>query len=171
MLSYALENGKELAIAPLLKTDQKRTGLEPNIEQSFGWGHIIQHEMLPDGRSNIILEGTGVCKLIDFKQSAPFLVASVEKFENDRKALKTEFYQEKLSELLVLTKRILLSEGAEEGLIMKMNLVTKHPHAVDFIASLLNYDFSQKQEILETIDLKEKVIKLLEIVSQLNLRE
>lgn len=72
---------------------------------------------------------------------------------------------------MFLTKRILLSEGAGEDLILRMNELVTHPFPIDFIASILNFEFSKKQEILVDPNPMEKTKILMEIVEELNLRE
>ncbi len=169
MLDFCLENGSEMAMAPFPK-EWKGLGIPP-IPEIFGWGHIIQKERLPDGRSNIILEGLGTAKLLEYQSQDPFLIATVEKIPQESFQKQNDEFKAVLDELLMLTKRILLAEGADESLIMKMNHISKHPFPIDFIASLLNYEFLIKQEILETSNIIEKAAKLLHIVRSLNLRE
>ncbi|WP_167884463.1 LON peptidase substrate-binding domain-containing protein [Leptospira ilyithenensis] len=171
MLDFCLENGNEMAIAPYKKDWNYLESSSPPIESVFGWGHVIQKEGLPDGRSNIILEGMGTAKLVSYESTEPFRIAQVEKIQQELNRKDDPDFQNLVEELLVLTKRILLSEGAEENLIMKMNHITKHPFPIDFIASLLNYEFSAKQDILATANIIEKANKLIQIVRSLNMRE
>jgi ATP-dependent Lon protease len=169
MLEFCLENGNEMAIVPYSRNWDGEGN--PPIESIFGWGHVIQSERLPDGRSNILLEGLGTAELIDYKSTEPFRIANVHKIEQDRLGKNNPLFTEMLEELLVLTKRILLAEGADESIIMKMNHITKHMYPIDFIASMLNYEYSSKQEILETTNIIEKSTKLLNIVRAMNMRE
>jgi ATP-dependent Lon protease len=169
MLEFAIENGNEMAIAPY----SKQSGLSSvsPIETTFGWGHIIQKEQLPDGRSNILLEGLGTAELIEYISTEPFRIAKVKKIDQDRTHSSDPKFKEMIEEMLILTKRILLAEGAEDSLIIKMNHIANHMYPVDFIASMLNYDYNKKQELLSTTDAMKKAKKLLEIVRTLNLRE
>ncbi len=169
MLEYCLENGNEMAISPYKKNWKPFEA--PQIEKVFGWGHVIQKEQLPDGRSNIILEGMGTAEIIEFNSTEPFIIATVKKIEQDRSQKSNPQYQLSIDEILLLTKRILLSEGADESLILKMNHIKNHFYPVDFIASMLNYDYEQKQDILSTTNAMDKAIKLLNIVRSLNLKE
>lgn len=169
LLAFALENGREIGIAPIWK---ENLSLIPEpIEPIFGWGHIIQEEPLPDGRSNIILEGLGVCELKEYISMKPFRIGKVEKLPQDKSYLKTSEYKGRLQELIVLTKRILLSEGASDELILKMNLIANHPFAIDFVTSLLNYNPKEKQKVLQAKSGKEKTDTLKMILMSLNLME
>lgn len=169
MLEFCLENGNEMAIVPYPRNWDGEG--KPPMETIFGWGHVIQNEQLADGRSNILLEGLGTAELIDYHSEEPFMIANVRKIDQDKSGRFNPIFREMLDELLLLTKRILLAEGAEESIIMKMNHIANHMYPVDFIASLLNYDYNLKQEILETTNILEKSVKLLSIVRTMNLRE
>ncbi|EKR72899.1 LON peptidase substrate-binding domain-containing protein [Leptospira noguchii] len=170
MLDYCMESSEELAIAPLL-SKSKMLSLHPEIETVFGWGKIVRRDPLPDGRSNILLEGKGIAKLIDYETMEPFRVGKVEKIEPNFEYLKHENFKKGFERLLFLTKRILLSEGAGEDLILRMNELMTHPFPIDFIASILNFEFSKKQEILVDPNPMEKMKILMRIAEELNLRE
>nr|WP_209451981.1 LON peptidase substrate-binding domain-containing protein [Leptospira ryugenii] len=167
MLSYCLENGRELAVSPYRQSDQWNI----EMETTFGFGHIIQHEALPDGRSNIILEGLGIASLQEIISEEPFIIANVEKMIPERNLKEDENYQQTLDELIFLSKRILLREGADESLILKMNQIKNHFYPVDFLASIIPFDYESKQKILSTTKSWEKSLLFLEVLINLNLSE
>ncbi len=169
MLEFCLANGNQLAIAAYPRNWSGK-GLIP-LETVFGWGHVIQSEKLPDGRSNILLEGLGTAEIIDYSQLEPFRIGNVRMIEQDKSGKKNPEFLEMLEELLILTKRILLAEGADESIIMKINHIANHTYPIDFIASILNYEYEFKQEILETTNIVDKSVKLLNIVRAMNMRE
>ncbi|TGM48472.1 ATP-dependent Lon protease [Leptospira biflexa] len=169
LLDFCLENGGEMGMAPYPKAFLGK-GLPP-IPEVVGFGHIIQKESLPDGRSNIILEGLGTAEIVSLTSTEPFYIAQVSKREHERNKNVSLELKEKIEELLVLTKRILLAEGAEEDLILKMNQILVHPFPVDFIASLIYFDFKTKQAILETTHLETKAELLKQVLMGLNLGE
>ncbi|WP_341867139.1 LON peptidase substrate-binding domain-containing protein [Leptospira kemamanensis] len=169
LLDFCLENGGEMGMAPYPK-GWTGSGLPP-IPEVVGFGHIIQKEALPDGRSNIILEGLGTAEIVSLASTEPFYIAQVSKRDHERNKNVSPDLKEKIEELLVLTKRILLAEGAEEDLILKMNQILGHPFPVDFIASLIYFDFKTKQRILETTHLETKADLLKQVLMGLNLGE
>lgn len=169
MLTYCLENGNEMGIVPY---PRNWTGSGPlPLEKIFGWGHVIQCERLEDGRSNILLEGLGTAEIIDYESMEPFRISNVRKIDQDKVSKSNSDFKDMLAELLLLTKRILLAEGAEELIILKINHIANHMFPIDFIASILNFEYRKKQEILETVNLLEKSHKLLSILRDMNLRE
>lgn len=168
MLEFCLENGGEMGLAPYPKHWSEGS---PPIPKIIGYGHIVQTERLPDGRSNIILEGLGTGELIHIESSEPFYIGTLERRIHEKNPKTDPIFEEEVEELLHLTKRILLSEGAEESLILKMNQISTHPYPVDFISSILYFDFDTKQKILEETSIRTKAKIVKEILIQLNLTE
>lgn len=170
MLDYCYESGEELAVAPFLHGANDRDP-QPEIESVFGWGVIVRRDPLPDGRTNILLEGKGIARLEEYQTTEPFRIGFVEKIDPDEKYLDKLEFQETFDRILYLTKRILLTEGANEELILRMNDLWTHPFPVDFISSILNFNLQKKQEILSNPDQTFKAKVLVEIVEKMNLAE
>jgi ATP-dependent Lon protease len=156
MLDYCIESDYELAITSLVGNSR--------IENTFGWGKIVRHEPLSDGRSNILLEGMGIANLISLNSTEPFIISEVDKLENDYSHTKTEEFKELTNELIQLTKEYLRKLKVEDVYINEMDKLISHPFPVEFIASVLNCDFKKKQEILLTVNPYQKAIKLLKIL-------
>ncbi|MGJ4788678.1 ATP-dependent Lon protease [Leptospira koniambonensis] len=171
MLDYCSESGDEMAIAPIKMEPGNLKSPQPEIETIFGWGTIVRKDPLPDGRSNILLEGKGIAKLESYDTMEPFRIGIIEKIEPDSKYIEDKIFVEIFDRILYLTKRILLSEGAKEELILRMNDLWSHPFPVDFISSILNFNFKKKQEILASTDQILKAQLLVGIVEEMNLGE
>ena len=140
MLEYCMENDEEMAI-----TNIRRSG---EIEPIFGWGKVIKRESLTDGRSNIVLQGMGVAKLIRYKSQEPFIIASVEKRENDFSHVGTGEYAQKLDQVLYLTKKHLINLKADDTFLNDLEKLREHPFPIDVIASFLDINPKIKKEIL-----------------------
>ncbi|TGK04234.1 ATP-dependent Lon protease [Leptospira langatensis] len=171
MLDYCSESGEEMAIAPIKMEHFNPKDPHPEIETIFGWGTIVRKDPLPDGRSNILLEGKGIAKLESYETMDPFRIGIVEKIEPNSDYIEDQLFVETFDRILYLTKRILLSEGAKEDLILRMNDLWNHPFPVDFISSILNFNFQKKQEILAHPDQIAKAQLLANIVEEMNLGE
>jgi len=156
MLDYCIESDYEMAITSLKANSR--------IENTFGWGKIVRHEPLADGRANILLEGMGIATLLNFKSIEPFIIAEVEKIENDYSHIQTEEFKELTSELILLTKDYLRKLNVEDAYINEIDRLSTHPFPVEFITSVLNCDFKKKQDILTTDNPYQKAIKLLRIL-------
>ncbi|WP_180993194.1 LON peptidase substrate-binding domain-containing protein [Leptospira inadai] len=171
MLDYCSESGEEMAVAPIRMDSLKKQDPHPEIESVFGWGTIIRRDPLPDGRSNILLEGKGIAKLSGYEVMDPFRIGIIEKIPSETKYTKEDGFRDVFDKILSLTKRILLAEGAQEDLILRMNELWNHPFPIDFISSILNFEFQKKQEILSHPDPIAKAKVLLWIVEEMNLGE
>ncbi len=171
MLDYCFESGEEMAVAPIKMANYNQKDPHPEIESIFGWGTIARRDPLPDGRTNILLEGKGIARLEEYQVMDPFRIGFVEKIEPDSKYMEDQMFQDIFDKILYLTKRILLTEGAKEDLILRMNDLWSHPFPVDFISSILNFNFQKKQQILASSDQIFKAKLLVEIVEEMNLAE
>lgn len=156
MLDYCIESDYEIAVTSLLSNSR--------IETTFGWGKIVRHEPLSDGRANILLEGMGIASLKSYKSTDPFIIAEVEKIENDYSHINTEEFIELRTELIQLTKDYLRKLNVEDMYINEMDKLSVHPFPVEFITSVINCDFKKKQEILMTENPYQRAIKLLKIL-------
>lgn len=156
MLDYCIESDYEMAVTSLKANS--------NIENTFGWGKIVRHEPLSDGRANILLEGMGIASLISYKSTEPFIIAEIEKIENDYSHINTDEFRELTNELIQLTKDYLRKLYVEDIYVNEIDKLSTHPFPVEFITSVLNCDFKKKQEILVTENPFHKAIKLLKIL-------
>jgi Lon protease-like protein len=72
MLADSLATHKCLAMALLLESDGAIEGGQPRIARVAGVGTIAQHELLADGRSNILLKGCARVSLDELPFEAPY---------------------------------------------------------------------------------------------------
>lgn len=172
MIEYCSESDNEIAIAPIIMNQPKDVNSEqPLIEKVFGWGKIINKDYLPDGRSNIIIEGKGLLELIDYKSTDPFLIGNVQEYKTNAIPQNNDSFQDQILNIIHLTKRILLSDGAPEELLVKINQLSRHPFPIDFITSILHFEFINKQAILIEKDPFVKVDLLKSVLEKINLQE
>jgi len=172
MIEYCSESDNEIAIAPIIMNQPKDVSSEqPLIEKVFGWGKIINKDYLPDGRSNIIIEGKGLLELIDYKSTDPFLIGNVQEYKTNSIPQNNDSFQDQILNIIHLTKRILLSDGAPEELLVKINQLSRHPFPIDFITSILHFEFINKQAILIEKDPFVKIDLLKSVLEKINLQE
>jgi len=172
MIEYCSESDNEIAIAPIIMNQPKDESSEqPLIEKVFGWGKIINKDYLPDGRSNIIIEGKGLLELIDYKSTDPFLIGNVQEYKTNSIPQNNDSFQDQILNIIHLTKRILLSDGAPEELLVKINQLSRHPFPIDFITSILHFEFINKQAILIEKDPFVKIDLLKSVLEKINLQE
>lgn len=160
MLDYTMECDKELGITSINQRSE--------IESIFGWGKIIKYEPFPDGRSNILLEGAGLAKIIHFESTEPFIISNVEKIPNVYSHLKTEEFKELVDDLFQETSIYLRKINLDEVFLEEMEKLKIHPFPAEFVASILKITYSEKQDILLSFDPFVKIKKVLLLLKKIN---
>ena len=171
--------GREKSIKALqqaMKTDksivlvsQKNSEIdEPESKDIYGYGclsKVLQLLKLPDGTVKVLVEGEKRVKIQEItKENSNFLSCSVEIIEDTNKTKESDLYAlsliKKFEKLLVLNKRD-LSDSINN--IKKI----KNPSSIaDNIASNLNLQIFEKQELLEIIDLRKRLEKINELLEK-----
>ena len=133
---------------------------------SFGCeGKILQLLKLPDGTVKVLVEGTNKVKISQFKHDEDFLKSTFEPAADlvEDKASLLAFsiaMVRKLEKLSSLNKKFSfeLSSNLKDQ---------KEPSKIaDHIAGQLNISISEKQKLLETLNLKTRLDKLLEHIDK-----
>ena len=164
------------ALQEAMKTDksiilvsQKNSEIdEPENKDIYGYGclsKVLQLLKLPDGTVKVLVEGEKRVKLHEIKkEDKNFLSCTAEIVEDTNKTKESELFAlgivKKFEKLLVLNKRD-LSDSVNN--IKKL----KDPSQIaDNIASSLNLQIFEKQELLEIIDLRKRLEKINEFVEK-----
>ena len=123
---------------------------------------IVRLLKMPDGSSTVIIQGKRRFEMLEAIQIEPFLTASV-------KILNEEPFDKKNKELDVMFKTI--KDLALQIIKDSPNIPSEAQFAiknidsptflVNFISSNMNADVSKKQEMLEEMNLKNRVMKVL----------
>jgi ATP-dependent Lon protease len=171
--------GREKSIKALqeaMKTDksivlvsQKNSEIdEPENKDIYGYGclsKVLQLLKLPDGTVKVLVEGKKRVKIHETsKDNVNFLTCNIEIIEDSNKTKETELFAlslvRKFEKLLVLNKRD-LSDSINS--IKKL----KDPSQIaDNVASNLNLQIFEKQELFEIIDLRKRLEKINELVEK-----
>ena len=164
------------ALQEVMKTDksivlvsQKNSEIdEPENKDIYGFGclsKVLQLLKLPDGTVKVLVEGEKRVKIHEIiKEDVKFLSCNIEIVEDVNKTKETELFAlsliKKFEKLLILNKRD-LSESVSG--IKKL----KDPSQIaDNIASNLNLQIFEKQELLEIIDLRKRLEKINQLVEK-----
>ncbi len=177
-------------IVPLIVTDQKHARLidetlmsgkiiglfaqknasiehakEDDIYQVGTAASILKMLRFPDGSIRFLVQGLSRVKIKNFVQTEPHLVAGIEMIEEiTERSVEVEALNRNVLDLL---KKVveLAPYLSEELQITAIN--TDDPNRLaDLIASNLNINVAQKQELLETIDTKERLRKVLSHINR-----
>src|SRR3981189_2301574 len=149
----------ERMLGILLQTDPAAE--DPSPEQLHRVGtcaQVLRYVTATDGTHHVICRGVRRFRALEFLPGFPFLVARVEEI-GVNEVMTTE----------IEVRVHLLKERAREDIQLPPNIpgeveaaidnLTSGSELADFIAGLIDAQPAEKQEILETIDVKERLTK------------
>ncbi|MGQ9549353.1 MAG: endopeptidase La [Roseiflexus sp.] len=146
---------------------------EPDIEEvgpadlyTIGVEAVIQRILkMPDGSISIVVQGQRRMRVVEYIQDRQALhVHSIAIYENTEKTIAVEAMMRAV--LSLFEKVVKLSRTLpDDAYIMAMN-VSEPGWLADLIASTLPLDVPHRQEILETLDVEERLRRLSIMLSQ-----
>ncbi len=156
MLKESLESQRMFAVA--LPHDSTSTALVPN--RVAGVGLIRACVDKPDGSSNLILQGVSRVRFVDFVQEKPYYVGRIEVLSTEESdALEVEALSVKVLEIIGT-----LHDSGEiqaEGILKFLNEITDPDALADIVTYSFIEDVTRKQEILETLNLRQRLHKVI----------
>jgi ATP-dependent Lon protease len=164
------------ALQEVMKTDksivlvsQKNSEIdEPENKDIYGFGclsKVLQLLKLPDGTVKVLVEGEKRVKIHEIlKENTNFLTCNIEIVEDTNKTKESELFAlslvKKSEKLLILNKRDLSDS------INNIKKLKNPSHIADNIASNLNLQIFEKQELLEIVDLRKRLEKINKLVEK-----
>ena len=164
------------ALQEVMKTDksivlvsQKNSEIdEPENKDIYSYGclsKVLQLLKLPDGTVKVLVEGEKRVKIQEIiKEDTNFLSCNIEIAEDTNKSKESDLFAlslvKKFEKLLVLNKRDLSDS------INSIKKLKDASQIADNIASNLNLQIFEKQELLEIIDLRKRLEKINELVEK-----
>jgi len=164
------------ALQEVMKTDksivlvsQKNSEIdEPANKDIYSYGclsKVLQLLKLPDGTVKVLVEGQKRVKILEIrKENSNFLSCSIEIIEDINKDKESDLYAlslvKKFEKLLIINKRDLSDS------INSIKKIKDPSQIADNIASNLNLQIAEKQEILEIVDLRKRLEKINELVEK-----
>jgi ATP-dependent Lon protease len=122
-------------------------------------GIIVRSLRFPDNTLRLFVQGLQRIRIIEFTQTEPYFKAKIEVIEE--RVEKTVEIEGLMRNLLNLFQKMasLIPQFPEELIINAVN-IQEPGKLADFIAFNTNLNINEKQEILETIDIKERLQKV-----------
>jgi Lon protease-like protein len=156
MLKESLDNQRMFAVA--LSNESSSPALVPR--RIAGVGLIRACVDKKDGTSNLILQGVSRVRFTDFVQEKPYYVGKIE-------VLSTEESDE--LEVEALSAKVLEMVGAmhdagdiqAEGILKFLNDIRDCDALADIVTYSFIDDVTRKQEILETLNLRQRLQKVI----------
>ncbi len=157
LVDEAMSKDKMIAIIT-----QKNPDIEdPGAEDLYTVGTvatIMKMVKMVDGSQRVVIQGLCRCKIIEFTETQPNIKASIlPVFEDYQKDIEIDAMYINLKNLY--RKAIEMAPYLSSELAQIASKVENPGNLADLIASTINISVIEKQEILEKIDLKERLKK------------
>lgn len=158
-VEYALKTTKEVFI-----TAQRQSDIEtPHEEDLFAYGTraiILQVMRMPKGALKIIVEGLNRAKMVKIEEADGFMTTYVEDLPTTslEKTVELEALWRHLQSLY--TTYVNFNQKVPADLLSMAKTVEDMDIIADTLAMNLNLSFDERQQLLEVVDLKERILKL-----------
>tara|TARA_Y100000590_G_scaffold394947_1_gene474525 strand:- start:900 stop:3296 length:2397 start_codon:yes stop_codon:yes gene_type:complete len=140
---------------------------DPSEKDLYSYGcesKILQLLKLPDGTVKVLVEGIDRIKILECKNEKDFLKAAVE-IVKDKIEVKEDLLSLALAIVRKLEKLTNLNKKISTELLTSLKDQKDPGKIADHISSQLNISIFEKQKLLETLDLKVRLEKLVEHIN------
>ena len=156
----------EKKIGFLLQRDAKKDEVRPDDLHWVGTaGQVVRYITGQEGAHHLVVQGTSRFRVLEFLEGWPFLVARVQYIET-----RDEMTPEIEARFLQLKERaveaIQLLANAPEELAVVVQQVGSPGLLADMVANLLDVKNEDKQDLLETFELKRRLDRVLELLAE-----
>ncbi len=154
-LEAAMRDGKQILMAAQKNAEQN----DPSVEDIYRVGTIatiLQLLKLPDGTVKVLVEGGSRARITEFRETENYFVAAVEAMPD---ALGDAKELEALARSVVsqFEQYIKLNKKIAPEVLVSLNQIEDPSKLADTVASHLSLKIAEKQEILETASVAERL--------------
>jgi ATP-dependent Lon protease len=161
---YALRHEKPIGVILQKESTVELPGPE-DLYQIGTVATVLRYVTAPDGSHHLVCQGEERFRAIEFLDGYPFLVARIERIpERDETTPEIEACIVELK--LRVSGLLRLSPQAPAEFASAMEQVTSPSALADLTATFVDVSLAEKQEILETFDLKARLEKILQFVTR-----
>ena len=129
--------------------------------------NIIKVLELPDGSTNVILQGRSACQLKQIAQLSPYLRGSVSLVEEKLPLAGDKEFEMLMQSIVEVTLRMLRNMGTNgRELAFAMKNIDNPMYLMNFLATNIAFDSDQKQHMLEERDIKKRAYLLFALLSR-----
>jgi ATP-dependent Lon protease len=156
----------EKKIGFLLQRDAQKNEVRPEDLYWVGTSaQVVRYITGAEGTHHLVVQGQGRFRVLEFLEGWPFLVARIELISEDsdsKPEIEARFLQLKQQAI----EAIELLPNAPDELSVVVEQVTSPSLLADMVANLLDVKNEDKQDLLETFDLKRRLDKVLEHLAE-----
>ncbi|HUQ73886.1 MAG TPA: endopeptidase La [Burkholderiales bacterium] len=155
----------EKKVGFLLQRDAQKTDVGPNDLYWVGTaGQVVRYITGGEGAHHMVVQGQSRFRALEFLEGWPFLVARVQYIEATEE-MDTEVEARFLQLKAQAVEAIQLLPNAPDELGVVVQGVTSPALLADMVANLLDVKLEEKQQLLETFDLKNRLDRVLAMLS------
>jgi ATP-dependent Lon protease len=156
----------ERRIGFLLQRDSQKDRVKPEDLYWVGTsGQVVRYITGPEGTHHLVVQGYARFRVLEFLEGWPYLVARVQVVET-KDTLTPEVEARFMQLKEQAAEAIQLLPNAPEELSVVIGGVTQPGMLADIVANLLDVKTEDKQDLLETFDLKRRLDKVLELLGE-----
>ncbi|HEX7218244.1 MAG TPA: endopeptidase La [Burkholderiales bacterium] len=156
----------EKKVGFLLQRDPQKNEVTPEDLYWVGTaGQVVRYITGAEGTHHLVVQGQNRFRVLEFLSGWPFLVGRVQMIEGKEESnpdIEARFLQLKAQSV----EAIQLLPSAPEELTVVVQGMTSPALLADMVANLLDIKNEDKQDLLETFDLKRRLDKVLEHLSE-----
>jgi ATP-dependent Lon protease len=144
-----------MAVAAVKNEDGEE--IKPGDIHEIGCGVMVLKMMrFPDSTTRILVQGVARIRIKEFTQTEPYIIARVERIESDSKE---SVELEALAKSAVDMYQRLVDMSAHMPAELKLAVlnISDRSRLADVISTTLNLSVTQRQELLKTLDVRERL--------------
>ena len=176
VMPVAINRERSLAAAQEAVRAGRRVGfllqLDPELQSPTGRdlhkigtvANIVRYVTGQDGTHHLVVQGEGRFRVLDYQGGLPFMVARVEMLNDS--ATTSEVEARALNLKRLAAEAISLLPQAPAELANAIQAVESPSALADMITSFMDIKPSEKQELLETLDLKLRLDRVTELLTK-----
>ena len=141
--------------------------VEKDLYRTGTIASIVKVLELPDGSTNVILQGRSACSLDKITSTQPYLHGNVSLVEEKLPLAGDKEFEVLLQSIVEVTMRMLRNMGNNgRDLAFAMKNIDNPFYLMNFLATNIAFDPEQKQRMLEEHDIKKRGYLLYSLLSQ-----
>ena len=163
-LDFAEKNEKEI----FLVAQKDANTDEPNTRDIYKFGtvaSILQLLRLPDGTVKVLVEGLERAKISHFTDNKDFFEAYIDHVPN-KNVIDKEIDALSRTAMSQFESYVKLNRKVPPELLVSLNQINDHSKLADTMSAHLNIKLSDKQTLLETSSVKDRLNRIVEFIDQ-----
>jgi len=129
--------------------------------------HILKMLKMPDGNVTAVIQGRKRFKIEEMVQNEPYYKAKVKDLKEVKPEKKDQEFNALVSSVKDLALRIIdESPNIPSEAAIAIKNIKNTSFIINFVSSNMNINLSEKQALLEEVDLKKRAIKVLELLTK-----